>query len=168
MLSRSDISVSMSPCLNGETAARDLTLTHYGGGSTSDMQRSPLYLVGCGWVGEDFWPHGVAPSSSTWACTACSAKRPKTRMRKHEPRAYQGHSGPNACSGKKPKCISRVGPVQVDAYLSAGRSNSSRAFKARLLFRAPAQCLPITLNSLRSVLASLENGALSTVRCNEH
>ena len=56
---------------------------------------------------------------------------------------------------QKPKCISRVGPVQVDAYLSAGRSNSSRAFKARLLFRAPAQCLPITLNSLRSVSVSL-------------
>ena len=34
--------------------------------------------------------HGVAPSSSTWACTACSATRPKRRMRKHEPRAYQG------------------------------------------------------------------------------
>ena len=44
----------MFPCLNGETAARDLTLTSTGGGSSSDMQRSPLYLVGCGWVGEDF------------------------------------------------------------------------------------------------------------------
>ena len=34
---------------------------------------------------------------------------------------------------------------------------------SRLLSGAPAQCLPITLNNLRSVADSLENGALSTV-----
>ena len=123
------------------------------------MQRSPLYLVGRGWVGEDFeaprsgaflWQPGVhgvlreAPENA-----GCENTR-----REHSKRVWKTRDRMHAQANAR-KCISE------------GRARASECI-SRLLSRAPAQCLPITLNSLRSVSVSLENGALSTVGVNQH
>ena len=145
----------MSPCLNGETAARDLTLTSTGGGSSSDMQRSPLYLVGCGWVGEDF----KAPRSGAFLkhlgvhgvfCDAPEKTNAKTR------------------AASIPRGLGTECMLRQNAKMHIPSRVRASGCISRLFSRAPAQCLPITLNSLRSVSVSLENGALSTVGVNQH
>ena len=106
----------MSPCLNGETAARGLTLTSTGGGSSSDMQRSPLYLVGCGWVGEDFQAPRSGASLKHLGVHGVFCDAPEKTNAKTRAASIPKALGTECMLRQMPECISKVGPVQVDAY----------------------------------------------------